>query len=223
MLAESPRDPVAVAGLERLLQRPDARARAQRVLEDVQRLAGDPARLAALLEIRLEAAPPTHRPALLAEIAGLRERGGERGAAFATRLRAFEEAVAAGADDPAGRADLERLAGDTAAWEAVAAAYQAALPRVPAAALELRRRLATICGERLGNLDRAVAWWDEVAAVDPGPEPLDRRGAPAAAARGEAGAGRGAAAAGRGDAGAGGEEGPSLRGGQDHGRAARQP
>lgn len=172
VLAESPRDPIAVAGLERLLQRPDARVQAQRILEDMQRLAGDPGRLAALLEIRLEAAPPAHRPALLAEIAGLRERGGERGAAFATRLKAFEEAVAGGADDPAGRADLERLAGDTAAWEAVARAYQAALPRVPAAALELRRRLATICGERLGALDRAVAWWDEVAAVDPGPEPL---------------------------------------------------
>ena len=81
--------------------------------------------------------------------------------------------MAGGADDPAGRADLERLAGDDRRrWEAVAQAYQAALPQVPAAALELRRRLATICGERLGALDRAVAWWDEVAAVDPGPEPL---------------------------------------------------
>ncbi len=173
VLAESPRDPIAVAGLERLLQRPDARAQAQRILEDVQRLAGDPARLAMLLEIRLEAAPAAHRPALLAEIAGLRERGGDRGAAFATRLRVFEESVAGGADDPAARADLERLASDTTAWEAVARTYQAALPRVPApAALELRRRLATICGERLGALDRAVAWWDEVAAADPGPEPL---------------------------------------------------
>jgi tetratricopeptide (TPR) repeat protein len=172
VLAEWPRDPIAVAGLERLLERPDARAQAQRILEDVQRLAGDPSRLATLLEIRLEATPASHRQGLLAEIAGLRERGGNREAAFATRLRAFEEAVAAGGDDPAGRADLERLAGDAAAWEAVAGAYQAALSQVPAAALELRRRLASICGERLGALDRAVAWWEEVAAADPGPEPL---------------------------------------------------
>lgn len=172
VLAESPRDPDAVAGLERLLERPDARAQAQRILEDVQRLSGDPLRLAALLEIRLEAAPAAHRGALLAEIAGLLERGGDRAAAFETRLRAFEEAAAGGSDDPAVRADLERLAGDTPAWEAVAQAYQAALPRVPAAALELRRRLASICGERLGELDRAVAWWDEVAGADPGPEPL---------------------------------------------------
>lgn len=172
VLAESPRDAGAVAGLERLLDRPEARPQAQRILEDVQRLAGDPLRLAALLEIRLEGAPATHRAALLAEIAGLLERGGERSAAFQARLRAFQEAVAGGADEPAVRADLERLAGDTAAWETVAQAYQAALPKVPAVALELRRRLATICGERLGNLDRAVAWWDEVATGDPGPEPM---------------------------------------------------
>jgi tetratricopeptide (TPR) repeat protein len=171
VLAEWPRDPVAVAGLERLLARPDARVQAQRILEDVQRLAGDPARLAALLEIRLEGTPVGHRQGLLAEIASLRERAGDRGAAFALRLQAFEEAVAGGADDPAARADLERLAGDPGAWEAVAKAYQSALPRVPSAALELRRRLATICGERLGALDQAVAWWDEVAAADPGPEP----------------------------------------------------
>ena len=172
VLAQSPRDPVAVAGLERLLQRPDARAEAQRILEDVQRLAGDPARLAALLEIRLESTAPGRRQALLAEIAALRERAGDRTAAFTMRLQAFEQAVAAGADDPAARSDLERLAGDPAAWEAVASAYQAALPRLPAAALELRRRLAVICGERLGNLDRAVAWWDEVAREETGPEPL---------------------------------------------------
>jgi len=172
VLAESPRDPGAVAGLERLLERPDARTQAQRILEDVQRLAGDPLRLAALLEIRLEATPAAYRPALLAEIAGLLERGGDREAAFDTRLRAFEEAAAGGTDDASARADLERLAGDAAHWAQVAQAYEVALPKVPAAAGELRRRLASICGERLGDLDRAVAWWDEVAAADPGPEPL---------------------------------------------------
>ncbi len=172
VLAESPRDPGAVAGLERLLERPDARGPAQRILEDVQRLSGDPLRLASLLEIRLEATPATLRGALLAEIAGLRERGGDRSGAFQARLRAFEEAVAAGSDDAAVRGELERLAGDTTAWETVARAYEAALPRLPAAALELRRRLAGICGERLGALDRAVTWWSEVAEADPGPEPL---------------------------------------------------
>ena len=110
---------------------------------------------------------------LLAEIAGLRERGGERGAAFATRLRAFEEAVAAGADDPAGAGRPgaagrrhrrlggggQGLPGGLAAG-AVGGRWSCAGGWPPSAA------------NGSGTLDRAVAWWDEVAAVDPGPEPL---------------------------------------------------
>jgi thioredoxin-like negative regulator of GroEL len=89
VLAEAPRHAGAVAGLERLLQRSDARGAAERILEDVQRLAGDPGRLAQLLEIRLEATPPEQRAPLFAEIAALRERSGDPAAAFAARRRAF--------------------------------------------------------------------------------------------------------------------------------------
>ncbi|MBK9518008.1 MAG: hypothetical protein IPO09_11750 [Anaeromyxobacter sp.] len=172
VLAEWPREPGAVAGLERLLARPDARGAAQRILEDVQRLSGDPARLAALLEIRLEATSGPHHLDLLAEIAGLRERAGDAPGAFAAHRRAFEAALAAGRDDPQARGELERLAGDAGGWPELAGLYRAALARLPDPGLELRRRLAALCADRLGDLEQAAALWDEVAAASPGPEPL---------------------------------------------------
>lgn len=172
VLAEWPRDPGAVEGLERLLARPDAREAAERILEDVQRLSGDPARLAALLEIRLEATPADHRPALLAEIAGLLEQSGDAAGAFSARRRAFTLALEAGRDDPQARAELERLAGEAGAWAELVGLYQAALARLPQAALELKRRLAGLCADRLGDLPQAATLWEEVAGATPGPEPL---------------------------------------------------
>jgi tetratricopeptide (TPR) repeat protein len=172
ILAERPREPGAVAGLERLLQRPDARPLAEQILEDVHRLGGDPARLAGLLELRLEGAAPGPRATLLAEIASLRERSGDPAAAFAARRRAFEASLEAGQDDPVGRAELERLAGEAGAWAELAQVFEAAVPKLPRAAADLARRLAALHADRLGDLDRAASWWDAVAAAAPGPEPL---------------------------------------------------
>ena len=174
VLAESPREGGAVAGLRRLLERPDAREAAARLLEDVLRASGDARGLATLLEARLAAADAAERAPLLAEIAALQERIGDRPAAFRAKLRELEEALARGGDAPGARADLERLAAATGAWEELAQAFQAALasPLPRTVALELRRRLAVIHAERLGRLDEAARWYEEVAAAAPSPEVL---------------------------------------------------
>jgi len=172
ILSEWPRDAGAVAGLERLLGRADAAPLAGRLLEDVHRLAGDPGRLATLLEHRLAGAAPGARAELLGEISGLHERAGDAAAAFSARRRAFEAAMEGGQDDLAGRAELERLAGAAEAWAELAQVYEAAAARRPAAWADLGRRLAGIYGDRLGDLERAAGWWDALAAALPGPEPL---------------------------------------------------
>ncbi|WP_248353450.1 tetratricopeptide repeat protein [Anaeromyxobacter oryzae] len=174
VLAESPREPGAVAGLERLLDRADARETAARVLEDVLRTAGDARRLAALLEVRLEVADASEHGPLLAEIAALHERLGDRDGAFRSKARELAEAARAGRDAPGARADLERLAAASGAWEALAAALEEAIEAgLPAgAALEVRRRLAAIHVERLGKPDVAARFYEEVAAAAPSAETL---------------------------------------------------
>ena len=174
VLAESPREEGAVAGLTRLLARPDASQAAGRLLEDVLRAAGDARALAALLEGRLTGAEGAERSPILAELASLHERLGDRPSAFRAKLRELEDALRRGSDAPGARADLERLAAATGAWEDLALAYQAALEaRLPTPiALELRRRLAVIHAERLGRLDEAARYYEEVAAAAPSAEVL---------------------------------------------------
>jgi golgin subfamily B member 1 len=174
VLAESSREPGAVAGLERLLSRPDTAPSAVRVLEDVHRAAGDARRLAELLERRLVTADAAERQPLLAEIAALHERLGDRSAAFQAKLRELAEAVRRGEDAPGARAEAERLAAAVGAWPDLARALEEALKaRLPReAALDVKRRLATIAAERLGRLDVAARWFEEVAAEAATPETL---------------------------------------------------
>ncbi|WP_242361931.1 tetratricopeptide repeat protein [Anaeromyxobacter sp. SG17] len=175
VLAERPRDPGAVAGLERLLARPDARGDAARVLEDVHRAAGDARKLAALLEVRLETSDDAERVPLLAEIAALQERLGDRGRAFGAKLRELQGALRRGADAPGARAELERLAAATGAWEELAGAFEDALgtPGLsPQVSLELERRLAVISADRLGRPDAAARWYEKIAEVAPSAEVL---------------------------------------------------
>jgi tetratricopeptide (TPR) repeat protein len=174
VLAESPREPGAVAALERLVARPETAADAARVLEDVHRASGDARKLAALLELRLQTADRAERPGLLAEVAALQERLGDKGGAFRAKLHELEDAVARGQDAPGARADLERLAAASGAWQDLVRALEAALagglPRE--AAVDVRRRLAIISAERLGRLDLAAKWFEEVAAEAPSAETL---------------------------------------------------
>ncbi|MGC3998107.1 MAG: gliding motility protein [Anaeromyxobacter sp.] len=174
VLAEAPREPGAVAGLQRLLDRPDARELAARVLEDVLRASGDARGLADLLEVRLSSADDAERSPLLAELAALHERLGDLPRAFRARLRELGEAVKRGLDAPGARADLERLAGAANLWDEVVGAFQDALegPLPAPVALELRRRLAVIHAERLGRPDLAARWYEEVVAAAPSPEAL---------------------------------------------------
>ncbi|HEX9244363.1 MAG TPA: tetratricopeptide repeat protein, partial [Anaeromyxobacter sp.] len=127
VLAESPREPDAVAGLERLLARPETSADAARVLEDVHRAAGDTRKLAALLEVRLETADAAERVGLLAEVSALQERLGDKAAAFRAKRRELEDAASRGEDAPNVRADLERLAAAAGAWSELARALEEAL------------------------------------------------------------------------------------------------
>jgi len=138
VLAESPREPGAVAGLDRLLSRPETRGGAARLLEDVHRLAGDARRLASVLETRLEAADDSERPPLLAEIAALQERMGDKAKAFQAKLRQFRESVRGGRDAPGVRAELERLGLEAGALEELRTALEEALAAglPPRAALE---------------------------------------------------------------------------------------
>ncbi len=175
VLAESPREPGAVAGLDRLLVRPEAAADAARVLEDVHRASGDARKLAALLETRVATADASERAPLLAEIAALHERLGDRPEAFRAKLRELHDAVARGEDAPGARVDLERLAAATGAWNDLARAFEEALAagKLPRpAALDVRRRLAVVSAERLGRLDQAARWFEEVARETPSAETL---------------------------------------------------
>jgi golgin subfamily B member 1 len=168
VLAESGREPGAVAGLERLLARPETREAAARLLEDVFRLGGDARRLAGLLEIRLETADGAERSPLLAELAALHERLGDKRRAFEARLRGWRDGVNAGRDELAARADTERLAIEAGALDVLAGAYEDALDsRVPKTARDvLVRRLGAI-QERLGRLDEAARRFEEAAANAP--------------------------------------------------------
>ncbi len=172
ILAESPQEPAAVAGLGRLLSRPDARGAAARLLEDVHRAAGDARKLVALLDLRLEDADASERAPLLAEMAALHERLGQRPQAFLAKLRQYRETLRKGGDDPAVRAELERLAGETASFEDLAGAFEDALEQGAsgATAVELRRRLGTLYAERLQDPAKAARWLEEAAAAAPSAE-----------------------------------------------------
>jgi tetratricopeptide (TPR) repeat protein len=175
ILAERPRDPATIAGLERLLKRADARGSAARLLENVHRVAGDAKKLAEVLEVRLELAQRGERTPLLAEVAALQERIGDRKKAFLARARLWRETIRDGQDQPAARAELERVAADAGAIEDLAKAYEEAIVGglvVGNAALDVRRRLATLWSDRLGKPEQAAHWLEEIASQAPGAEVL---------------------------------------------------
>jgi tetratricopeptide (TPR) repeat protein len=171
ILSEDRREPSAVAGLERLLSRPDARAAAARVLEETWRAAGDGRGLVRVLPVRLETVSAGEAGPLLAELAQLTERLGDRRAAFEARARQLQLAAAAGRDEPEVRGELERLAGETGMHAELVRAWEAAAPGLagPARA-DLARRIASVCAERLGRLDDAARWLSEAAAISPDAE-----------------------------------------------------
>ena len=175
IVAEDRSQRPALEGIQRLLGRgAGTREAAARILEEVYRGQGDARRLAALLARRLEHADPAERGPLLAEIAVLHERLGDRAEAFRVRARALREASTPGHGDAALLADLERLAADAGAFDELAAAYEEALARgLPDAAREdARRRLAAVYADRLGRLDDAARTLEALARDVADPEVL---------------------------------------------------
>ena len=167
--AESSGEPRALEGLSRLVARPATRDAAGRILEDVYRAQGDARNLVALLEARAQDADAAELGPLLAEIASLHERLGDRAEAFRARARALRETVPAGDDAPALRAELERLAAAESMYSELAEVYEGAIARgLPAPALgELRRRLASLYADRLERPDLAARALEAVAAEEP--------------------------------------------------------
>ncbi len=160
VLSESPGETLAVAGLERLFQKEQARPVAAKVLEPFYRSIDDGRHLCDVLEVKAAQSSKEERLPLLQEIARLRESLGQRPLAFAAMLRCFR-------DDPESkpvRDEMERLAAETGAFEELAAAYEDELEREPSAALELElwRRLGSIFGDRLGRPDRSAQALEEV-------------------------------------------------------------
>src|SRR6185436_9707288 len=165
LLAVASTDSDAVAGLERLMELPDVRADAARLLEPVYRSLNDVRHLVEVQEIRLGSASPQDRLPLLEEISNLRETLGQKDLAFAARVRAFGEMP----ESAEAREQLERLAAETGSFEELAAAYQDQLERgvTNATSTELWRRLAVLWSERLDRLDLAVRAYEELARREP--------------------------------------------------------
>ena len=167
VLAENRREPRALEGLDRLLANRRTRDAAARILEDLYRAQGDARRLVALLETRLATADDAERAPLLAEVAALYERLGEKRQAFVARARSLRE-VPPGGDDSGVRADLERLAASAGAFEELAVAYEEALARGLSARgrAEVRRRLAGVYADRLGRPELAARALEALLAED---------------------------------------------------------
>lgn len=160
VLTENAGESAAVAGLERLFQKEQAKAMVARVLEPFYRSINDARHLADVLEVRAAQSEKGERQVVLFEIARLRESLGQRPMAFAAMLRCFR-------DDPHDvsiREELERLAAETGSFEELAAAYEDELEheKDEGVQLELWRRLGSLYGDRLGQPDRAAQAWEEV-------------------------------------------------------------
>ena len=174
ILEEYPRDSAALAGLARVLNRPGARSAAARLLERIHRASGDAKGLLEVLEMRLEGCPPEERAALLSEVAALRERLGQPEGAFEAKGLQYRELAPEAPEEPALRADLDRLATQSGAFAGLASALEDALRAgLPGpAATEVRRRLAALYAEKLSEPARAAGHLEALAAEAPRPEVL---------------------------------------------------
>jgi len=159
-------DDEAIGGLERLLGSAAAQGEAAGALEPVYRARQDLRKLAAVLEMRIEATPRSRQAPILEELAAIWEAVGELNLAFTARLRSFMSDP----EDARHRAELERLAGQTGAIDDLIAAYQDQLDRGvnDALAAELWRTIATLSESAHGHGDLALRAWEEALRRHPG-------------------------------------------------------
>ena len=169
-LALVPREPRAVALLERLVEIPATRARAAAVLQEEYGKGGDGRREAEALRVMLDTTTdPGERLALYAKLTDVHEKKlGAAGAALEIALRAAAEMPS---ELPMWdrAADLALAASrPTDLAEALSTALRGELPA--AIEIELAERAATAYDEQLGNPEGAVPYLERVLARQPGNE-----------------------------------------------------
>ena len=165
VLELSATDGGAMTGLERLLNIDSTKVESARLLEPIYRQIKDLHKLATAIEIRISSVTSGERFAAIQELANLRELMGEKTLALGWRLRAFRDEP----ENDGAREDLERLAVETSSFEELTSAYEEQLGRGvnDALALVFWRRLATLYGDRLAQVEPAIRAWEEVAKREP--------------------------------------------------------
>lgn len=165
-LQRRPQNAPALAALEALLDMPDVQLEVAAILEPLFTAKQDYARLAKVLEVRLERASVlTEKKGLIRRIGDIYEnRLSQKDKAFFMALRALRE-------DPADmgiRMWLEKLAQETTAFDQLASAYIEQAHKAEAAlALQFHRRAAGLLFEKVQNAPGAIEQFREVLSRDP--------------------------------------------------------
>jgi tetratricopeptide (TPR) repeat protein len=169
VIFEDPDHLKAQDALERLLESPQQRLRAARILEATYAQQGAAEPLARVLLVELEDADlaAAQRIDILTRVADLKERRlGDVGGAFEALSKALETEPA---NEPVAT-ELSRLAADHGLEAELAALLDRMIPAVaddPRASSRLMAEVARIYDERLGNLDRAEASYRRLLDHDP--------------------------------------------------------
>ncbi|HEY3495662.1 MAG TPA: tetratricopeptide repeat protein, partial [Polyangiaceae bacterium] len=163
----------AIAELDNLRQHETLKERVVEILRPLYQSADDWRRLVQLNEDRYKLASQTDKVLVLRETAELWEkRGNEKGRA----RRAYRMALRLDPDDGEVRAEYERLAADTKAWDELATAYSEILQEH--ASLASQRDyyavLARVHDQERDDPRQALSAYDQLYQADPGdPAPLD--------------------------------------------------
>jgi tetratricopeptide (TPR) repeat protein len=169
-LEEKPLYPPAVAALEKLLSTPEEQLRIARLLESCYADAQQHAKLVGVLELQfslLRAEPEA--PELLQRIAELQEQQLQSPQAA---YQAWRRAFLLNAEDERARGELERLAAQLSAQADLALVYSHLLnqgdrPLEDHLRASFLQREAELSEEPLGDIDRAISRWRDLAELDP--------------------------------------------------------
>ncbi len=162
LLEREPAHPAAVGMLEGLVLDEALRGRIVDLLEPIYRAQDEWKKLVAVLEARIEASTdPYERSEWLAEVARLHE---ERGEDAASAMNAWARALLERPDEPRFADELQRLAEQTRAWDALVATFEEAIERsdLADAQFELLERVARVHDERRGDPRSAIEAWEAV-------------------------------------------------------------
>ncbi|MDR0967037.1 MAG: gliding motility protein [Myxococcales bacterium] len=166
ILADRPKDPEALAALEKMLEVPERRQGAARVLDVAYQTTRDHHRQVHVLEIMAECATdPAEKIQILrraAQIHAVELQQPEL--AFATLARALPLAP----EDAQLRIATRKLAESAETLESYAEILEEAVEVTPGSrGVPLLRELADVCEKKLGQRDQALACFERIAAVEP--------------------------------------------------------